>query len=195
MRPARLIFVVLCVLQIVGVSGSVVAAAVDIESIIVTGPVFTLLGFAVAGGWIVSRRLPIAIFGLSPGLVSLLLFLLIYLLRWGPHDAQFPVTLTLLGYELLIVPVGLLALYQMATSDGQVAPPRWQFNLRSLLLLTAAVAILCGAGRLAFEIGGPALLLFAICMSITTLGAIGFTGFWAVRRSVGGSQDHQAEIQ
>ena len=109
---ANVPFAVLCGLQILGVSGAVIAAAIDIESIVVTGPVFSVLGILVALGSLASRSAFNAIFGLSAVAMSLFCLTLIASLSWSPGDAQKPVSTILICYETLLLPVGLLALYR-----------------------------------------------------------------------------------
>ena len=101
----------MCVIQALGIAIGVVVAAMEIESIIVSGPVLSLLGLAIALNWRRSRSLATLAYGLSPSLLSLLVFALINIMEWGPREATTPVMMLLLAYEILFVPLGLAALY------------------------------------------------------------------------------------
>jgi len=84
LRRANVLFAVLCGLHVLGVSGAAVAACVDIESIVVAGPVFSVLGILVALGSLASRSAFNAIFGLSAVAMSLFCLVLIISLSWSP---------------------------------------------------------------------------------------------------------------
>jgi len=184
MKATAVTFASLYVLQLLGVCGSVVAAAIEIESIMASGPIFSILGFVVAFGWFASRSISTVIFGLSAGLISLFLFLLINILDWGPSDAAFPVTLMLLGFETVILPIGLVALHKTLSGSPTKEPSRFrQFNLRSLLLLTTVVAICLAAMKLSSNRGSGVLLTVAVGFCTATVMAIAIVVFHAVRRS------------
>ncbi len=74
MKPSAKVFALLCVVQLLGVCGSVVASTVEIESIVFTGPAFSLLGIVVACDWRVSRKVSTLIFGLSASVVRVFVF-------------------------------------------------------------------------------------------------------------------------
>ncbi|MBN2474740.1 MAG: zf-TFIIB domain-containing protein [Pirellulales bacterium] len=140
----------LCVAQILGISISVVAAAIEIETICATGPTFTILGVMVALGYRVSRSPSSLAFGLSAAVVTVACFVWINLFSWGPDDAQGPVTSALIGYELLVLPVGGVALYRTLrplTSAPSRGDSHWQFGIGGLLATTAVLAVAMGVGR------------------------------------------------
>lgn len=159
-----------CFLQLLGICGSVIISVIDVESIVITGPLFTATGLVVACGWIVSRDVSTLAFGLSTGVVSLSIFLLIFSLEWSPSDAQFPVPLMLLGYEVVVVPVGLLSMYRtLVASRRDKVEHRWQFSLRSLLIVTFVVGICCSATKIAFALGFAAILAAAVGWCVSTI--------------------------
>ena len=51
------IFAFLCIALLLGIAGSAIAATVDIETIVATGPIFSIVGLA-AAAWRESRRGP-----------------------------------------------------------------------------------------------------------------------------------------
>jgi len=182
---ARWTFAVLCGLQILGVSGAVVAAVIDIESIVVTGPLFSVLGVLVALGSLASRSAFNAIFGLSAVAMSLFFLLWIVSLSWSPGDAQKPVSTALICYETLILPVALLALYRTLvprvpslTTDARP----WQFGIRHLLTITFVLAIVLAVGKLGFEHGDNVRLGIAVGLSAGSAIGIGFALYFGITR-------------
>jgi hypothetical protein len=182
---ANVPFPILCGLQILGVSGAVIAAAINIESIVVTGPVFSVLGVLVALGSRASRSVFNAIFGLSAIAMSLSCLIWIAALSWSPGDAQKPVTTALICYETLLLPVGLLALYRTlvprvaaVTADVRF----WQFNIRHLLTTTFVVAVMLAVGKLGFEHGDNVRLGIAVGLSAGSVIGIGFALYFGITR-------------
>lgn len=180
LRRAHVPFAVLCVLQVLGISGAVIAAAVDIESIVVTGPVFTVLGILVALGSLASRSPYNAVFGLSAGAMSLACLVWIASLSWSPSDAQQPVTTALLCYETLIVPIGLLALRRTVLPPVAAAisvARSWQFGIRHLLTTTSLVAVMLAVGRLGYEHGDDVRLGIAVGLAAGSVIGLGLALF------------------
>lgn len=185
-RLGKLTAGVLCVLQILGVSGAVVAAVVEIESILWTGPVFSFLGLLVALGSRTSRSASNALFGLSAAVVSVFWFVWIVSLSWGPNDAQVPVSSALIGCELLVVPVGWVALYRTLRSPeprltGDDRP--WQFGISGLLVATAVLAVALGVGRMVYDHGHGVRLAVAVGLFVLSGVGTGITLGWGLRPS------------
>jgi len=182
---ARSTFAVLCGLQLLGVSAAVVAATYDIESIVVTGPVFSILGALVALGSFASRSPFNAVLGLSAGAMSLFCLVWIASLSWSPNDAQKPVSTVLICYETLLLPLGLLALYRTLvplipslTTDAR----RWQFSIRHLLTITSVLAVMMAAGKLGFEQGDNVRLGIAVGLFAGSVIGIGFASYFGITR-------------
>jgi hypothetical protein len=190
MNRRPIIFAILCFLQLLGISGSVIASAIEIESIVVTGPLFTFIGLAAACGWIISRDVSILVFGLSTGVLSLFVFLVIVSLEWSPSDAEFPVPLMLLGYEVMVIPVGLLSMYRMLDVSGRSKFQRkWQFNLRFLFIVTFVLGVGCAAAKLAFDLGSTVSLSIAIGVCMTTVIAAVIVGHHGSRLLLQGQSE------
>jgi len=167
MKPLAIILGILCLVQLWGTAVAVALAAHEIESIVVTGPVFTLLGLVVVTLGAIDGRGTAVLYGLSAGLISLFVFLLINGKGWGPGPAAFPVTLILLGYELAIVPIGLLALHGIISRHPRMPlRPAWQFNLRSLLLIMLLVGVDLAIVRLAMHQGTTTLVVIAVAIGV-----------------------------
>jgi hypothetical protein len=176
-------FAVLGAIQLLGISGSVIAASAEVESIVGTGPVFSVLGLVVCIGWIFSRSLATIVFGLSASVVSLFLFGLIAGLRWSPQEASVPVPLILLAYEAVIVPVGLVSLHRTITgSSRKSSKRRWQFHLWSLLVATTLAGVAAAIVRLALQFGAPVLVTTAIGGGAATVAAVGAVVYHAFKR-------------
>lgn len=185
LRHANMPFAFLCGLQVLGVSGAVVAAVVDIESIVVTGPVFSVLGVLVALGSLASRSAFNAVLGLSADAMSLFCLVLIASLSWSPDEAQKPVSTILICYETLLLPVALLAMYRtvvprIASLTADAHP--WQFGIRHLLTTTFVLAVMLAAGKLGFEHGNNVRLGLAIALSAGSVVGIAFAGYLGVSR-------------
>jgi len=185
MRPiVSTIFAILCVAQLLGIAGSAIAATVDIESIVGTGPIFSLVGLAVAVGCVISKSPANLFFGLSTPAFSLCIFFWIFTKSWSPQQAAVPVSTTILGYELLLVPLGLYALYRTLAPAAKTRSARpWQFNLRSLFILMFIAALTLGAARPFLHVVGPGLRHYvAIVLCVFTLFGVGVTLWLSLRR-------------
>lgn len=165
----RVAAAVVCMLQMLGISGAVILAAIDIETIIATGPIFGVLGIVVALGSRASRSISNAVFGLSTLAVSIACTVWIIALSLGPTDAQIPVTAALICYELLSLPVGCLALYRTVAPPGSLQTGRrWQFSIAQLLATTTLLAIVMGVGKGVIQFGANAQLGIAIALCVLT---------------------------
>jgi hypothetical protein len=193
----------ICVLLPLCVSGAVIGAAFDIESIVVTGPILSLSGLAVTLiGW-GFRSSSMALFGISIPSFSMAIFLWITFQAWSPAEAQLPVTTALIGYQLVILPVGWWALRQALSgpmaASGEL---RLQFSVRSLLIVTLIAAVSLGVMRLCDS--RDVQLRLAVCLFVvavlasTTLVARRLFGFQGDKASVPpanlGENQHSAWI-
>ena len=184
MRPIfKTIFASLCIAQLLGIAGSAIAATVDIETIVATGPIFSIVGLLTAVGWVVSRSPSSLLFGLSTPVFSVCIFFWIFTNSWSPTQAFIPVSSTILGYELLMVPLGLYALYYTAAPAAKHLSQRpWQFNLRSLFILIFIASLTLGAARPFLHVFGSSLRHYiAIIFCVLTLFGIGVALWLALR--------------
>jgi len=167
MKLLTIILGILFLVQFWGTAVAIALAAQEIETIVVTGPIFTVLGLVVVTlGAIEGRPTPV-LFGLSAGLISLFVFLLIVEKGWGPGPAAIPVTLILLAYELAIAPIGLLALHGIISRHSRMPlRPSWQSNLRSPLLIMLLVGVDLAIVRLAMHQGATTLAVLAVGIGV-----------------------------
>lgn len=107
---ASLAVVVASLAQVLGLIAGTAAAFGEIESILVSGPLVSILGLVITFVSARSRNLLGVIFGISAPLFAGLVFALINIREWGPGDAQKPVSRLILVYVLAAAPFGSLAI-------------------------------------------------------------------------------------
>ncbi len=117
---ARRIFLVLVGVKILTIVGGAIAAIVDIESIVFSGPVISLLGLPIAFLAYRVRHWRGVWFGLSGPAITLFCFALINIQNWGPGDAQGPVSVITSLYAAVAVVLGVLAF--LLPEDSAVEP-------------------------------------------------------------------------
>jgi hypothetical protein len=165
-RPVSSRFVTAAlILHLLGIAGSVVAAAVEIETIVGTGPVFSGVGGVVAECGRRCRMRGMFWLGISTLILSLFVFGLINVAEWSPGEAQRPVSVLLLIYECVAIPAGLMALWRLWVAAPDQPSGPWQFNLRSLMLVMVLVAVALAAVRAAnrFSLGVLAAIAIGLC--------------------------------
>ena len=167
------VFASLTALLLVAIGGAVIGATVEIQSIVYTGPIFSLIGIGLCVTWCFHRRgLCVLLVALSLPVLSLSVFWLIYSRSWGPGEAAQPVSAILLVYQVASVVVGLIAIREQMTLGTSPTKAGVQFSIKSLLALTGIVAIALGAVRLALDQGAHASLGLAIGFTVLTPFAI-----------------------
>ncbi|MEQ9410271.1 MAG: hypothetical protein RIK87_21220 [Fuerstiella sp.] len=99
------------VLQAIATVAAVVAAFVDIESIVFSGPVASVIGWFVAINGLKCRRPAATAFGLSATAMTIVTFLLINFMGWSPSDAQGPLPPLIVWYALIALPLGFFGVF------------------------------------------------------------------------------------
>ncbi len=132
---------ILVVVQVVGILVAVCLAVRDIESIMVSGPVVSVIGLLV--GLMSLRRYDGVglLFGLSALSMSVLCLSVIYGLEWGPHEAALPISCLLIAYAILSLPAGAVAFRRLRRPPIATRRLRMQFQISTLLGLTFLVAV------------------------------------------------------
>lgn len=175
----------LIVAQVIGTSVAVILSIVDVETIVGSGPILSVIGLVVAFAGLVKGNRAAILFGLSATAMSLFLFALINRLRWGPSEASLPVSIILLVYEGFMVPLGLVALYgALIEKYCDSTKVRWQFSMRALFLGVACSAIGFAIARLAYELGSEAMMAFAIVACVATISGTLVVAHFAARHGV-----------
>ena len=86
------------------------AAFVDVHTIVVTGPILSIVGIFVTIACVRKRYGFGTLIGVSGPVISLAIFLIIQLFSWGPSEAQEPVPLIGALYMAIFCVMGLVAL-------------------------------------------------------------------------------------
>ena len=104
---------VLIWLQLLSIAVSGFAAAVEIETIVVTGPIFSFVGLLIAVPCYRLRASCGFYFGLSVPTVSVLCFSIIFGLQWSPGEAAVPIACLLVAFAIVSLPFGVHALQEV----------------------------------------------------------------------------------
>jgi hypothetical protein len=101
-----------------------------------------------------SRSVTNIVFGLSAAAMSVFLSCLIVSLNWGPTDAEVPVCVILIAYELVIVPIGLFSLFGILKPAPKDPVTRFpQYSLRSLFLFMSLTAVAAAGSKTLYNAG------------------------------------------
>lgn len=134
--------------QLVSMLAAVVAAVIEIETIVVTGPLLSLSGLVMAG-WSFYRGARLGFyFGLTAPTIAVICFAVIYGFSWGPSEAATPIASLLFVFGVGCIPLAFLALRETDPTPvfRSATPP--QFSLAALLVWTLAVSLPLGFYRL-----------------------------------------------
>ena len=110
-------------LQLLVLVGGIFAAYADVESILFSGPAYSIAGLISAAVALFQKRRTVVLMGLSAPTLAVGIFLLIYLNRWSPQQAQTPVPIICTGYFIGIVITTMLTIHRSqiaATLQPQV---------------------------------------------------------------------------
>jgi hypothetical protein len=131
---------VLILLQLASIGIAIVASIIEIEWIVVSGPLLSFTGLPIVfccllHGW----RFGL-LFAFAVPTVSIVCFSLIYGLSWSPDEASKPISLILFGFGIAAIPLAAFALREVR-SGALNSPGSLQFRLSSLIVLTAVISI------------------------------------------------------
>lgn len=154
--------------QTFGILLAVVLAVIDIESIVISGPILGLTGALIA--FLAHRRdhLLGLLFGLSAPTVAAFCLFVIAMLEWSPADAQVPVAAFLILYGFLCVPGSALAIAELQSSRNSRPHAPFQYTIAAMLVLMLVLAIVLGLAQTA---GGKGL---AAGISLAYLSALSY---------------------
>ena len=164
-----------------------IAVWVDVESIVFTGPVLSVVGIALA---IFTQRLrswATLLFSLSGPLICALGAFLIAVFHLGPPEAQAPIAGLMTIYLLTAIPAAVIALREIL--DWDVDSSRqdrwvWRYSMKSLLVVMTGACVLVAVGQ---WVAGVPLLDFPIvfgafaCATIALSGAVVWR--WRAKRA------------
>ena len=175
----------LLIVYTLGILIAAIAAMVEIESIVGSGPIMSLVGIWIA--FLSYRRdRPIGLFyGLAVPTVSVFCFIVINLMEWGPSDAHVPVSAFLVLFAWACIPACSLAIWEVRRQRGLAQRRPVQFSIAFLLGLMFVVALGLGLAQ-AVGIRG-----FALVVILTYLA----TAFCVVYRFYDGRRERRlAEV-
>jgi hypothetical protein len=131
------------VVYVLAANAMLVASAIDVETILATGPTLTVAGLLLAYATRPLRSRGVLIVALSGPLMAAFIALNIAMFQLGPHEAQQPVTLMLACYLFLFWPAALYSLFLLIRWNTPTSPhPRWmQFSLKTLLIAMTAMCV------------------------------------------------------
>jgi hypothetical protein len=164
-----------------------VAAAIEVETIIWSGPILTISGLVNAIIARSSASWTKLFLGLSGPLVCALIAVCIAVFNWNPNDAEKPTIVIMTLYLFVFLPVSVVALRQEfnvhADADGAV--PRLQFSMKSLLIAVTAICLVIAVVRfLLGSLRADDLIFQTYAFVVVTLSAAVIWRFAAYRRRV-----------
>ena len=160
--------------QLLAALAMLIAAAVSVESILVTGPLLSIVGLLLGSVTQPLRSWWTLLFALSAPLIAALISLVIAVFNLGPGLAQNPVVALMSIYLLFALPAAVVPFRIIRRWDVQssVSRPTWQFSVKTLLLIMTGVCLLAAIGRLLIAasmddemlvFGGFTLGIIALC--------------------------------
>ena len=119
LRKAGAGYPILLLLCMATIGIGVVLSVVDVETIVGSGPVLSVLCLVALVVAIRKSYFWGGMFGVSGIVITLTCFALISMLRWSPKDAEIPIPVILAGYSMLAIPCGFFAVREHATRNKQ----------------------------------------------------------------------------
>jgi hypothetical protein len=163
------------------------AAAIDVESILWTGPILSIIGLLHA---VVTRPLiswATLFVGLSGPLVCALIAVCIAVFNWSPDEAESPIIAIMSLYLFIFFPVTAITLgpgIKWRLKDAPLAPV-WQFSLKSMLFAMTAICLVIAAARLVSNAFRDDDVVFnGFALVVVTLCALVVWRFVAYRRRI-----------
>jgi hypothetical protein len=137
----RVFILVSIVLLTLGLVASGIAAVVDIETIVFSGPLCSLVGIVIAALCYRKNIHAGFLFGLSVPTLAVLCFTTILGLEWSPGQAQVPIGSVIVLFVLLTIPMSILALLELRHADMSKRTVGFQYGIAELLGLMFLVAV------------------------------------------------------
>jgi hypothetical protein len=132
----------LVLLHAIGVILAALIALIEIESIIPSGLILSVVSLVLAVVAYRRKRAVTLYYALAAPTVSCFCFALIYGLHWGPDKAKFPIGVILAIYSLINTGLGAAACRELKTPqkiERRQGP--FQFSIASIMGLTLVVAL------------------------------------------------------
>lgn len=161
--------VVICAIHILGMLVATVAAAIEIESVVVTGFILMLTGIALASVGVRPHALRLG-FALSSVAFIIGSFLVIAIGGVSQYQAESPLYAAMVTYQIFFTPLGLLLIYREVAARPLLLSS--QFGLKQLIAVMALVCIAAALGRAAHSNETDLRLVVALAVSLLTLGGM-----------------------
>ena len=174
----RVFILVLIVLLILGVVASGIAAVVDIESIVFSGPLCSLVGIVIAALCYRKNIHAGFLFGLSVLTFAVLCFTTILGLQWSPGEAQVPIGSAIVVFVLLTIPMSIIALLQLRHAEMSKRSVGFQYGIAELLGLMFLVAVVVALLRT----GKPPVIAIGVLIGYGIVVVYVLYCFYTVRR-------------
>jgi hypothetical protein len=139
----------LLIIQCLGAFAAAIAATIELETILISGPLLSLIGWLFAWMTIHQHSWASLIYGLSAPLTCTLCAVLIAIFRWGPDwNTGWPIAMILVLYAILLSPLAAVVYFTSETSEWIGRPPAtWQFDMKWMLGLMTGICLLTVAAR------------------------------------------------
>lgn len=134
--------------QILGVPVALVWAAFNIRSILLSGPVFSATGMAIAIASYWAMRPWGLVLGLAPPTMTVWCFCIIFGLQLSPDEALVPISSLLLVFGFAHMAVSLFAVREMIRTPLRDRPRQpFQFSIATMLGLMLVLSLSLGLSR------------------------------------------------
>jgi hypothetical protein len=143
----------------IAIGVALAAALAEIETIVASGPLLSVLGLAIAGVSASGGLWRGMCYGVSVPVISTVCFALIHFLSWGPQEATAPVQAILGAFALASLLLGHSALWEAEATSAVLPPRRFQFRLSALFALIFVLSPTLALYRLGSTPGTMAALL------------------------------------
>jgi len=178
--------IALCGIHLIGIAIAAIAAAIEIESVMVSGACLLFTGVALA---LVGPRPGAARIFFAASTVAFIAtsFLVIALGRVGQRQAEAPLVAAMVAYEILFAPIGLMVLYHMFSRRESPAPRR--FGIHHVFGPLAVAGVALAVAGVAYFADDDARVFITVC-----LGALAVCGV-ALAVGAGGWAGSSGEMQ
>lgn len=156
------------------------AAGLEIESILVTGPMILIVGIVLAS---LTRRIGsinLLLYALSGPIACGLCAMLIAVNRWQPDKAHYPITFILAISAVIHIALAFTAwapLRNAPTNLLKWESANWQYSLKSMLAATTAVCIILAVGRVMIQVGPYNDFQLFSCFTFVCIALVAFTTY------------------
>ncbi len=139
----------ICAIHLTGIAIATFAAAIEIESVIVSGPFLLISGIVLAlvgtRSW-TTRNL----FAFSTVAFIVTSFLVIAIGNVRLREAEAPLFAAMVAYQILFAPIGSWLLYREISE--RKSPSRGQFGLIHLIAVMVIICLASGLAKLAYSV-------------------------------------------